>query len=98
GSSEAAGFTRGGFLGWSRATGGRGHRGQEFRAGERPGPGGEQRREGYKADDSGDILADVARESAGGGARIQGGGAESPGGIGRGIRASARSAVCRAGG
>src|ERR1019366_3175527 len=91
-------FARGGFLGGSRATGGRGNGGQEFRPGQRPGPGSKQRREGYTADHGGDILADFAGESAGGGAGIQGGGGESPGGIGRVVRGGARSAVRRTGG
>ena len=72
-SSSAAGFETGGFFGGSAATGGRRHGRQPHRAAECPGTGGERRRQGRAADTGGELLADIAGESAGRGSGLDGG-------------------------
>ena len=81
--SGAAGIAGGGFFGRPAAAGGRGHGRQSHRAAERPGTGGEGRRQGHAADTGGDLLADFAGESAGGGSGLDGYGAQSAGGAAR---------------
>ena len=60
----------GGFFGGPAAARGRRRGRQPHRAAERPGTGGERRRQGHAADAGGELLADIAGESAGRGASL----------------------------